>query len=288
MPKEINKIHETIEEMGSSYSALYTDDLDPILEELDVPTYNGSRTVYYRLFIGDLIPHIDRLLYIDSDTIIKGNILTLYNNDMGDDVIGMCYDSNSVEVKEAYGCKKGEPYYNNGVVLYNLKRYRETIDMEGMIEAISIICAGSILPDQDLLNLQFKGKIKDLDPCFNYQPIHAMFTSDVYLHYFKTDYYPKEQIDNASNNAVILHAIRMFGDRPWDDDSLHPFANEFEKYRKQSLWSDYPFLKKKKKIIHKIEYRLYRLLPKRLFFYVFYKIHKRDVMKELKARRKKP
>jgi len=171
-------------------------------------------------------------------------------------------------------------------VLYNLKRYRETIDREGTIEAISNVCARSILPDQDLLNLQFRGRIKDLDLRYNYQPIHSMFRSDMYLNYFKKDYYSKEQIDDASDNVVIMHAIRMFGDRPWDCDSLHPFADEFEKYRKESLWSDYILIKKEKKTVHKIEYRLYKLLPRRLFFYVFYKIHKRDVMKELETRRK--
>ena len=285
LPKDIERIHRTIEEFGSSYSTLYIDDLDPILEELKVPTYNGSRAVYYRLFLGDLIQQVDRLLYLDGDTIIEGDIMPLYNTDLEDNIIGMCYDSNSVEVKHAYGCKDGEPYYNNGIVLYDLKKYRETIDRERTIDAISNICARSILPDQDFLNFYFKGRIKDLDLRYNFQPIHAMFKSDIYLHYFKKDYYSKEQIDEASNNVVIMHAIRMFGDRPWDHSSLHPFTDEFEKYRKESLWSNYSFIKKEKKTVHKIEYHLYKLLPKRLFFYVFYKIHKRDVMKELETRR---
>ena len=68
--EEISKIHSTIVSFGSTYSTIYTDDLDPLLNRVDVPPYNGTRTVYYRLFLGEFIPNIDRLLYLDGDTII--------------------------------------------------------------------------------------------------------------------------------------------------------------------------------------------------------------------------
>ena len=286
VPDSIEKVYSVIEEYGATYSTLYSDDLDPLLKQLNVPTYNGSMVVYYRLFLADFIPQVDRLLYIDGDTIIIGDVWSLFNTNLGDNIIGMCYDSNSIEVKWAYGCCDGEPYYNNGIVLYDLKKYRESFDRKKIIEAISTICAGSILPDQDLLNLQFKGQIKNLDLRYNFQPIHFLFSSDIYLSYFKKDYYSKEQIDGALNNVVIYHAIRIFGDRPWDYDSKHPYKDLFEEYKKKSPWAEEISIKKKKRIIHLVEFYLCKLLPKRLFFYIFYKIHKIEVLRELRERRK--
>ena len=286
MPKDLDKLHETIESFGSSFSTFHYDEYDALLNRLKVPLDSGHRVVYYRLFLAELIPQIDRLLYLDGDTIILNDLSPLYQTDLGDKIIGMAYDSNSNEVKYAFGLKDDEPYYNAGIILYDLKKYREKLDMDKTVEAIRTICVGSILPDQDLLNLQFKKQIKTLDPRYNYQPIHRLFTSDVYLWYFKTGYYSKEQLDSADENTVILHSLRLFGDRPWDVDSHHPHKKDFDEYKSKSVWSEFTLKKKKKNTIHIIEYHLYKIMPKKLFLYVFYKIHKRDIMNELKVKRK--
>ena len=199
----------------------------------------------------------------------------------------MCYDSNSVEVKWALGCKEGEHYYNAGVVLYDLKKYRLMLDKDKIVIAMETICKKSIMADQDLLNAYFKGQIKTLDMCYNYQPIHNLFNSDVFLNYFKNDYYTKEQIDIAQTGITILHSLRMFGDRPWDYNSLHPHAAIFDEYKSKSLWGTDVGKRKKKRIIHKVEYNLYVLLPDKVYFYLFFKIHKYCIIREIKKRKVK-
>lgn len=281
MPEDIENLHRTIQSFDSTFSTLYTDDFDALLDELNVPTYYGNRTVYYRLFLANVLPQIDRLLFLDGDTIIKDDISPLYRTDLEGNVLGMCYDSNSLEVKCAFGMDADDHYFNAGVILYDLEKYRTIFDIDKTIEAIRTVCAESIMPDQDLINLQFRGQIKTLDLRHNYQPIHILFDSDVYLNYFKTGYYSKEELDDAYNHSVILHSLRIFGDRPWDYNSLHPHQKIFCEYKNRTLWSEYTIQKKKKKTVHIIEYNLYKILPKKLFFYIFYKIHKYSILQTI-------
>ena len=41
-----------------------------------------SKTTYYRLFIPNMFPNLDKALYLDADIIVPGDISELYNIDL--------------------------------------------------------------------------------------------------------------------------------------------------------------------------------------------------------------
>ena len=49
-----------------------------------------SKTTYYRLFISEMFPELDKALYLDSDMIVLGDISELYNHDIGENYIVAC------------------------------------------------------------------------------------------------------------------------------------------------------------------------------------------------------
>ena len=49
-----------------------------------------SKTTYVRLFIAEMFPEIDKAIYIDSDTVVLGDIAQLYAYDLGDAYVGAC------------------------------------------------------------------------------------------------------------------------------------------------------------------------------------------------------
>ena len=65
-------------------------DLSSKLHEIEDKLYTRnyfSNTTYFRLFIPELYPEYDKVVYIDSDTVTLADIADLYNTDMGDNLI---------------------------------------------------------------------------------------------------------------------------------------------------------------------------------------------------------
>ena len=78
-----------------------TDNLANIADKLPLRDYY-SKTTYYRLFIAEMYPQYDKAIYIDSDTIVQGDISSLYFNDIKDAYVGACHEQVMVQVDE-YG-----------------------------------------------------------------------------------------------------------------------------------------------------------------------------------------
>lgn len=70
--------------------------------------------------LADLIPNVpDKLLYLDIDMMIAGNLADLYNKDVS--------DVEFLAVKEKYGCWLIWPdYFNAGMLLFNMNKVKET------------------------------------------------------------------------------------------------------------------------------------------------------------------
>ena len=51
-----------------------------------------SKTTYFRLFLPNLYPQYDKVLYLDSDIVILDDIAKLYNTDMGDNLVAAAPD----------------------------------------------------------------------------------------------------------------------------------------------------------------------------------------------------
>ena len=132
--------------------------------------------IYYRLFIVGLFPEYDKAVYLDSDTVILGDIADLYNADLGNNYIGAVTDQvvSSVPVFQDYTKKTlgiaGEKYFNSGVILMNLKKFREENFYDQFYKLLSAY-PFRVAPDQDCLNVICKGKVKYFAKEWNKMPI---------------------------------------------------------------------------------------------------------------------
>ena len=68
-----------------------TDKMKSIADKLPIRDYY-SNTTYFRLFIPDMFPQYRKAIYIDSDTIVVGNIAELYDHKLGKLYAGVCPD----------------------------------------------------------------------------------------------------------------------------------------------------------------------------------------------------
>lgn len=135
----------------------------------------SSAVYYYRSFIARLFPQYDKGIYIDSDTILVGDIGELYDMDLGENVIAARVDPKVAAVPEFVRyVEKGlnvpaKDYVNSGVILMDLKKLRKLHYITRMTELVKED-ADLVAPDQDYLNVILKGKIMHLPSEWNCQP----------------------------------------------------------------------------------------------------------------------
>lgn len=136
-----------------------------------------SKTTYFRLFIPNLYPQYDKVLYLDSDIVVLDDIAKLFNTDMGDDLVAAAPDDviqfNPVfqtYAEKVVGVADYRRYFNAGVLLMNLHQLRKFKFQEKFVYLLDKI-KFSVAQDQDYLNRLCKGRVKLVDRTWNRMPI---------------------------------------------------------------------------------------------------------------------
>lgn len=189
--------------------------------------YNDfPRAAYGRLFLGCL--NIDKILYLDSDTYVNEGILELYNTNISDFEIAGVQDDAAYYLLKKIGMDKTDRYINSGVLLINLKKWRED-NVEGRILKFVEEHNGKVNhADQGIINGVCKKNIFILNPKFNMMPeMIYMTVKQVKLLYNVHNYYNQHEINNAVSNPVIIHYIEKFYSRPWKSDCTHPMKEKY-------------------------------------------------------------
>ena len=107
-------------------------DLNYYIEKIKDKLYTRdyySKTTYFRLFIPNLYPQYNKVLYLDSDITILSDVADLYNIDIGDNLIAAAPDDviQTIEVFQDYaekvvGVADYRNYFNAGIIVMNLLR----------------------------------------------------------------------------------------------------------------------------------------------------------------------
>ena len=184
--------------------------------------------------------------------------------------LAMALDSLGKKHKRYIGLQEMEPYFNSGVILFNLKKWRE-LDCENQLAEHALYSRAHYMsPDQDLLNIVFRNRILCLNLKYNFQPIHYQFDFRYYSKIWGADhYYTSQVVSNAFSDIRIMHFFRFAGDFPWNIGSVHPYTDAFNRYLSLSLWKDLQRSPSPKNILFSIEKWLYRILPQPLFLAIF-------------------
>ena len=145
--------------------------LDSISGELPIRDYY-SKTTYYRFFIAEMFPQYDKAIYIDSDTVVQGDISELYRTDLRDAYLGACHEQAMVQVDE-YGtyCERvvgvsRHSFFNAGMILLNCVQFRNHHILEKFTRLLGEYNF-VVTQDEDYLNLICKDHVLWLDQRWN-------------------------------------------------------------------------------------------------------------------------
>ena len=255
------------------------------IEVIDVPKLNippslvSARwplSAFTRLFSGLILPRdVEKILYLDCDTIITGDISELENIQFNGSIAMGVKDCISGTYKKNVGLDKDSPYINAGVILFDMVALRK-VNINEQIESYMNKYVKYInYADQDILNGMFKGMIGELNPKFDVMTIDAVHTYEEIQQLRRpTNFYKKDELEVAVKTPAIIHyTTNMTVVRPWFSNTDHPFADEFKKYMAMSVWKDkelgmMKFTAKETKIINAI-----MKLPKFIAYRVLGLIH---------------
>lgn len=251
------------------------------LENMGIPKYRNSYTTYLKLFTFNLLPeNVHRIFFIDSDTVVVGDLSEVIDLDMEGCMIGAVRDGISHPYKVALGFDENDSWFNMGVMLVDVDCWKADNAQNKIIEQLKKR-SGYIAVDQDLLNITQHGNIMTLHPKYNATPHHYIYNEKDFRKAFPQGgfYESLEIMEEAQKTPVIRHFERFVGESAWNANTAHPYAKLFDKYLEKSLWSDYEKKPAKFTTVLKIENILYRILPKKIFVYIYAIAFKRYLLK---------
>ena len=170
---------------------------------------------FLKFNLPQIFPKFDKILYLDGDIIVQSDLSELYNTNIENEYAG-CVQENFI-----YGPLEAElqipKYFNNGVMLLNLKNMRRDDISNKMLKYRIFHCPKRFVT-QDTFNVVLQPKLKFLDEKYN------IITLDI-------DTSKYSDVNQYLKSGVIIHYAGK--DKPWNSEVLygsewHKYKNEFQ------------------------------------------------------------
>ncbi len=195
-----------------------------------------------RLFVGSLLPmDVERVLYLDCDTVVVQSVQELWRTELRGNVLGAVMEPTIYkEVRRECGLSDRDIYVNSGVLLIDLKRWRQTGAERLLLDFYEKKGGGLFACDQDTINGALKGRILPLPPRYNF------FTNYRYFSYRELvrqeplygDAVREEELREAKRHPVVIHYA---GDeRPWYAGNRNHYRKAYENYLALTPWAGTP------------------------------------------------
>lgn len=199
-------------------------------------TSGWNPIVLARLLVDKLLPnYVEKVLYLDGDTIVRGSLEELWNIDMTGKTIGMSIEP-TVDKKRKKSLNLDDyPYYNAGVLLIDLKRWRKIQAGKIIIDYYRENDGKLFANDQDAINASMKDEILTISPKYNFYNIFYQYSYHFMCKLMKpVEYISESEYQEAVKNPCIIHYLGE--DRPWRIGNTHKYKNDYLKYLKMTPW----------------------------------------------------
>lgn len=196
------------------------EELDKVSGMLSMRDYY-SKATYYRFFIAKLFPQYNKVLYLDCDIVVTGDISRLYRQYLGDCLVGAVQDEviNDIPVfcdyvEQVVGVQSCN-YFNAGILLMNTKAFRAEKIEDKFVKLLNFY-KFTVAQDQDYLNVICKERVKYLNLGWNKTAFHNPLFNNRYL-------------------GIIHYKMNW---KPWHFNDVE-YQDEFWKYADMTPYASY-------------------------------------------------
>jgi lipopolysaccharide biosynthesis glycosyltransferase len=216
------------------------------------PRASYTIDTWTRLWVEEFFPaDVDRVLYLDADIVVVGDIAPLWNVDLQGALLGAVDIPGSIRGVSHLGLRAEDGYFNAGVLLIDLQQWRETRAMDtvlGYVDAYPELMTRDV--DQEALNACFHGRKKRLE--YKWNVVWSFYADPLDLPL------SREEIEAVQRKARIIHYNSSL--KPWSYFCDHPRKAEYEKYLRMTEWRD--FVPPDRTAANILRKRLSAILPK--------------------------
>ncbi|WP_420348107.1 glycosyltransferase family 8 protein [Pelagibius sp.] len=206
-------------------------------QPFDIERYRHFRTdnhishaSYLRIFIPEILPaDVERVLYLDCDLVVQADLAPLWASDLGGRTIGAVHNPFFVRHGDL-AMSPGADYFNAGVLLMDLARWRRLGATERLVRFIETHHAHLYAHDQDALNAVFEGDITELPPHWNFQTAMLWCEPEALSMSYR-----------AFRELLLTPGIIHYTtpSKPWHFQNTHPHKDVYYQYLAKTPYHDF-------------------------------------------------
>lgn len=206
----------------------------------DYDTTAWNEIVLARLLVDKLLPEdVERVLYLDGDTIVLNSLEELWKTDMRGKPLGACIEPTVNHKRKKELGLQNLPYYNSGVLLIDLTLWREQKIGERILKYYQEHDGRLFAPDQDAINGALEGEIHMLSPRYNYFNAFWYYPYKTLVRIQKPiPFVSEKEFKQIQESPCIIHFLGE--DRPWREGNTHRYSEDYLKYLSMTPWKNTP------------------------------------------------
>ena len=227
-PDDLGRLRAMVESLGSTVATHAID--DPRMAALPA-TGRISAVMWYRILLPELLPDAPRALYLDCDIVATADLAPLMAVDLEGSAVGAVHNVPYGGADDAarVGLPPGRRYFNSGVLLLDLERWRHTDVTDRLVAFARTEGERLVFPDQDALNVVLADDRAVLHPRWNCQ--NSLFFSPE-----AADVFGADVVQAACADPAIVHFEGPALAKPWHYLSPHPHRAAYLRHRAATPW----------------------------------------------------
>lgn len=199
------------------------------------PTRKFHYSCWYRILLPELLPQLDRVLYLDCDIIVTDDLTPLWSTELGEHRFAACVNPlyrPMLKPVRALGIEQPRDYLNSGVLLLDLARLR-VARLSDTLRAYAQDHPDNACPEQDALSVTQRGHWLSLHPRWNAQT--ALYDEDLPR---SMSPFPETVAREAVERPAVMHFNGPF--KPWQYSCRHPKRALYFVHLRGTPWPETP------------------------------------------------
>jgi lipopolysaccharide biosynthesis glycosyltransferase len=234
-------ISDIVKSFGRTVTFIDADEIfATVAPRFNLELLRGAYSTYARVFINHFLPDLDKVILIDSDTLVLGSLYELWSHDLNGAVIGavpeaVVYGKKSFheDPKIVYG---SDYYYNMGVVLFDLEQWR-ACNIDNVVSEALISGQKYKIADQSIINKYIPDRLSRLPLRFNfYTFFHGQPSRRLLGRLLNRKVFDDIEIETASASPVIIHFVGNWFERPWYQRGKSIYKSIYSRYREKTAY----------------------------------------------------